>query len=121
MERRLAFGMELARLMARLVRGLLRGGVRGVVGSDAQAVPALGYLISKGGITTGTVLAEGLGLEAVQLEGQLLPGLSLVRPVGDCSDAVAGLPILTFPGNLGDPSTLAEAWRWMEWGGAGNA
>ncbi len=121
MERRLAFGMELARLMARLVRGLLRGGVRGVVGSDAQAVPALGYLISKGGITTGTVLAEGLGLEAVQLEGQLLPGLSLVRPMGDCSDAVAGLPILTFPGNLGDPSTLAEAWRWMEWGGAGNA
>ena len=23
--------------------------------------------------------------------------------------------------HLGDPSTLAEAWRWMEWGGAGNA
>jgi uncharacterized protein YgbK (DUF1537 family) len=133
MERRLAFGMELARLMARLVRGLLHGGLlhggmRGVAGSDAQASPALGYLISKGGITTGTVLAEGLGLEAVQLEGQLLPGLSLVRPMavdpkpmGVCSDAVAGLPILTFPGNLGDPSTLAEAWRWMEWGGAGNA
>ncbi|EAQ70157.1 putative sugar and nucleotide-binding domains containing protein [Synechococcus sp. RS9909] len=116
-ERRLAFGMELARLMARLVAAL---------------APQLGYVISKGGITTGTVLAEGLGLEAVQLEGQLLPGLSLVRPMGvdpkpmgDCSDAdrdaVAGLPILTFPGNLGDPSTLAEAWRWMEWGGAGNA
>ncbi len=128
MERRLAFGMELARLMARLVRGLLRGGMRGVAGSDAPAAPALGYLISKGGITTGTVLAEGLGLEAVQLEGQLLPGLSLVRPMGvdpkpmgDCADPVAGLPILTFPGNLGDPSTLAEAWRWMEWGGAGNA
>jgi uncharacterized protein YgbK (DUF1537 family) len=128
MERRLAFGMELARLMARLVRGV-------VAGSDAHpapAAPALGYLISKGGITTGTVLAEGLGLEAVQLEGQLLPGLSLVRPMGvdpkpmgDGSDpdrdAVAGLPILTFPGNLGDPNTLVEAWRWMEWGGAGNA
>ena len=58
--------MDLARLMARLA---------------AACVPQLGYLISKGGITTGTLLAEGLGLEAVQLEGQLLPGLSLVRPL----------------------------------------
>ena len=107
--RRLAFGMDLARLTARLA---------------AACVPQLGYLISKGGITTGTFLAEGLGLEAVQLEGQLLPGLSLVRPLicgellADPSAAadVAGLPIITFPGNLGDASTLTQAWRWMERG-----
>ena len=107
--RRLAFGMDLARLTARLA---------------AACVPQLGYLISKGGITTGTLLAEGLGLEAVQLEGQLLPGLSLVRPLicgellADPSAAadVAGLPIITFPGNLGDASTLTQAWRWMERG-----
>ena len=43
--RRLAFGMDLARLTARLA---------------AACVPQLGYLISKGGITTGTLLAEGL-------------------------------------------------------------
>ena len=116
--RRLAFGMDLARLMARLA---------------AACVPQLGYLISKGGITTGTLLAEGLGLEAVQLEGQLLPGLSLVRPLlsGDMPGELsadsaprpdvlavdlAGLPILTFPGNLGDASTLAQAWRLMDRG-----
>ena len=118
--RRLAFGMDLARLMARLA---------------AACVPQLGYLISKGGITTGTLLAEGLGLDSVQLEGQLLPGLSLVRPLfsGELcavsnarSDVaapddllaadLAGLPILTFPGNLGDSSTLAQAWCLMDRG-----
>ena len=88
--------------MARLVAGL---------------APQLGYVISKGGITTGTLLAEGLGLAAVQLEGQLLPGLSLVRPMTDdaaAEPALAGLPIVTFPGNLGDADTLIEAWRLME-------
>ena len=51
----------------------------------------------------------------MQLEGQLLPGLSLVRPMKDgASSAVAGLPIVTFPGNLGDDNTLVEAWRLMQ-------
>ena len=97
--RRLRFGMELARLMGRLV---------------ADLAPQLGYVISKGGITTGTLLAEGLGLEAVQLEGQLLPGLSLVRPLPAAGGAHQGLPIITFPGNLGDADTLVQAWRLME-------
>ena len=99
--RRLQFGMALARLMARLVAAL---------------APHLGYVISKGGITTGTLLAEGLGLEAVQLEGQLLPGLSLVRPLAPTGLPWDGLPIVTFPGNLGDERTLADAWRLMETG-----
>ena len=99
--RRLQFGLELAQLTARLVAAL---------------APQLGYVISKGGITTGTLLAEGLDLEAVQLEGQLLPGLSLVRPLVPRGLPWDGLPIVTFPGNLGDASTLAEAWRLMESG-----
>ena len=97
--------MELASLMARLLAGV---------------APRLGYLISKGGITTGTLLVEGLGLEAVHLEGQLFLGLSLVRPI-PALDQVLGelepsepLPVITFPGNLGEPGTLTEAWRWLE-------
>ena len=103
--RRLRFGMELASLMARLLAGV---------------APRLGYLISKGGITTGTLLVEGLGLEAVQLEGQLLPGLSLVRPFPGLDQGLREqepsnpLPVITFPGNLGEPDTLTEAWRWLE-------
>ena len=87
-------GDALAALMARLAAAL---------------APQLGYLISKGGITTHTLLADGLALAAVELQGQLLPGLSLVL-----ADLPEPLPVLTFPGNLGDGDTLRLAWRWME-------
>ncbi|WP_067093360.1 four-carbon acid sugar kinase family protein [Synechococcus sp. MIT S9508] len=98
--RRFRFGMALAQLTARLVAAL---------------APQLGYLISKGGITTGSVLADGLGLGTVLLEGQLMPGLSMVRPMPEDGIAdVSGLPVITFPGNLGDGQTLAKAWRMME-------
>ena len=90
-------GMELAALMARLAAAL---------------APQLGYLISKGGITTHALLTDGLGLARVELQGQLLPGLSLVLTPSD--GQVPGLPVLTFPGNLGDPETLRTAWRLME-------
>jgi uncharacterized protein YgbK (DUF1537 family) len=97
-ERR-ALGLALAAVMARLA---------------ASLAPRLGYLISKGGITSHTLLADGLELAAVELQGQLLPGLSLVRaPRGGVAGA-AGLPVLTLPGNLGDGETLAAVWRQME-------
>jgi uncharacterized protein YgbK (DUF1537 family) len=103
-DERRRLGLELAVLMARLAAGL---------------APRLGYLISKGGITTHTLLAEGLGAGLVELEGQLLPGLSLVRlPAGDGeladAEGLAGLPVLTFPGNLGDDGSLRQAWERME-------
>jgi len=105
-ERR-TLGLALAGLMARL---------------GASLAPGLGYLISKGGITTHTLLADGLGLDRVDLQGQLLPGLSLVL-ARQAGGAVAphgpDLPVLTFPGNLGDADTLQQAWAWMERGGPG--
>ena len=92
-------GTELAALMARLA---------------ARLAPGLGYLISKGGITSHTLLADGLGLAAVELQGQLLPGLSLVLTPADA--AVPDLPVLTFPGNLGEAQTLLQAWELMQAG-----
>ena len=83
----------------------------------AALAPQLGYVISKGGITSHTLLAEGLALAAVELQGQLLPGLSLVLTPAD--GAVPALPVLTFPGNLGERGTLRQAWRCME--GQGSA
>ena len=95
-ERR-ALGQALAAVMARLAAGL---------------APRLGYLISKGGITSHTLLAEGLELAAVELQGQIAPGLSLVlAPLGAGG---VDLPVITFPGNLGDAEGLAAAWRRME-------
>jgi len=90
-------GLALAGLMARLAAALS---------------PRLGYLISKGGITSHTLLADGLGLGLVELQGQLLPGLSLVLTPADA--VVPRLPVLTFPGNLGDGDTLRQAWALME-------
>ena len=90
-------GLELAALMARLAAAL---------------APQLGYLISKGGITTHTLLADGLGLARVELQGQLLPGLSLVLTPSE--GVVPDLPVLTFPGNLGDSETLRAAWQLMK-------
>jgi uncharacterized protein YgbK (DUF1537 family) len=96
-QERRRFGLELAALMARLAAAL---------------APQLGLIISKGGITTHTLLADGLGLDWVELQGQLLPGLSLVLTPADAN--VPGLPVITFPGNLGDAGGLRQAWRLME-------
>jgi uncharacterized protein YgbK (DUF1537 family) len=78
----------------------------------AALAPRLGYLISKGGITTQALLAEGLDLASVELQGQLLPGLSLV--LAPSAPGLAALPVLTFPGNLGDADSLRQAWLRME-------
>ena len=92
-------GTALAGLMARLA---------------AQLAPKLGYVISKGGITSHTLLADGLGARAVELQGQLLPGLSLVLTPADAP--VPALPVLTFPGNLGEAQTLRQAWELLQAG-----
>jgi uncharacterized protein YgbK (DUF1537 family) len=107
-ERR-ALGLALAAAMARVAAAL---------------APRLGYVISKGGITTHTLLADGLGLDWVALRGQLLPGLSLVQAPDNPAARAAGffrLPVLTFPGNLGDADSLLIAWRLMEGGASGQA
>jgi len=73
----------------------------------AALAPQLGYLISKGGITTHTLLESGLQVPWVELQGQLFPGLSLVL-------TPSGLPVITFPGNLGDVLSLRQAWELMQ-------
>lgn len=90
-------GLAVAGLMARLA---------------AEQAPRLGYLISKGGITSHTLLAEGLALEAVELQGQLLAGLSQV--LTPAAAPVPRLPVVTFPGNLGDDASLRQVWRLLE-------
>ena len=92
---RLAFGAAVSAFLMDVVRGL----------------PAtLGFLISKGGITSNDVLSDGLALHSSTVLGQILPGCSVVRCPDD-HPRYPGLPVVIFPGNVGDDAALATAYQ----------
>ncbi|MBK16454.1 MAG: hypothetical protein CMK49_00325 [Prochlorococcus sp. SP3034] len=72
----------------------------------------IGYLISKGGITSNTILSEGFKVDYAYLEGQIMTGISLLSvnltKINKC------IPVVTFPGNLGDKHTMQKIWRILE-------
>ncbi len=71
----------------------------------------IGYLISKGGITTNMILSNGLNADYVYLEGQILTGISVVT----CNlKNDERLPIVTHPGNIGTKDSLAKIWKVFE-------
>jgi uncharacterized protein YgbK (DUF1537 family) len=72
--------------------------------------PSIGYLISKGGITSNDVLSSGLELRAARVLGQIMTGCSVVRCPAD-HPRFPDLPVVIFPGNVGDTQALAEAYR----------
>lgn len=92
---RLAFGAAVSALLMDIVRGLP---------SD------LGFLISKGGITSNDVLSTGLALQSARLLGQILPGVSIVRTPAN-HPQFPNLPVVLFPGNVGDRYALAQAYQ----------
>lgn len=92
---RLAFGDQVSAFLMDIVRNLP---------SD------IGFLISKGGITSNDVLTRGLALSAARVLGQILPGCSVVRCPDD-HPRFAGLPVVIFPGNVGGETALADAYR----------
>tara|TARA_B100000212_G_scaffold112173_1_gene83550 strand:+ start:119 stop:1474 length:1356 start_codon:yes stop_codon:yes gene_type:complete len=72
----------------------------------------IGYLISKGGLTTNTIISEGLKADSVYLEGQILPGISLVT--FNLLKQKGKLPIVTFPGNIGNIMSLVKTLEILE-------
>ncbi|MBP0041975.1 MAG: four-carbon acid sugar kinase family protein [Roseofilum sp. SBFL] len=70
----------------------------------------IGYLISKGGITSNDVLSHGLALRSARLLGQILAGCSLVRTPID-HPRFPNLPVVLFPGNVGDRHGLATVYQ----------
>jgi uncharacterized protein YgbK (DUF1537 family) len=76
-----------------------------------RALPeTLGFLISKGGITSNDVLSDGLALKTATVLGQILPGCSVVRCPVD-HPRYPNLPVVIFPGNVGDDAALATAYQ----------
>jgi uncharacterized protein YgbK (DUF1537 family) len=78
-----------------------------------RALPQdLGFLISKGGITSNDVLSDGLALHSCRVLGQVLPGCSVVRCPDD-HPRYPALPVVIFPGNVGEDAALAMVYRRM--------
>jgi uncharacterized protein YgbK (DUF1537 family) len=92
---RLAFGERVSAFLVRIVQNLPEG---------------IGFLISKGGITSNDTLSRGLALKTARLLGQIIPGCSVVRTPAD-HPTFPGLPVVLFPGNVGDEDALALAYR----------
>lgn len=92
---RLAFGAEVSGVLMDIVQQLPRD---------------VGFLISKGGITSNDTLSTGLALRTARLLGQVLPGVSMVRcPTNH--PRYPGLPVVIFPGNVGDENALATVYN----------
>lgn len=94
-QQRLDFGVAVSGLLMDIVHGLPQD---------------IGFLISKGGITSNDVLSTGLSLRTARLLGQILPGCSLVR-TGSDHPLFPNLPVVLFPGNVGDNQGLATVYR----------
>jgi uncharacterized protein YgbK (DUF1537 family) len=92
---RLDFGIRVSTLLMDIVKGL---------------PPEIGFLISKGGITSNDTLSTGLALRTARLLGQILPGVSVVR-TPDTHPQFPNLPVVLFPGNVGDETALATVYR----------
>ncbi len=71
----------------------------------------IGYLVSKGGITSNVILSNGFKANYVYLQGQIITGVSLVTFKFENDE---NLPIVTFPGNIGNQDSLVKVWRILE-------
>ncbi|HEY9632350.1 MAG TPA: four-carbon acid sugar kinase family protein [Coleofasciculaceae cyanobacterium] len=92
---RLEFGVAVSALLMDTVRRLP---------SD------IGFLISKGGITSNDVLSTGLALRSARLLGQIIAGCSVVRTPAD-HPQFPNLPVVLFPGNVGDADALVTTYQ----------
>jgi uncharacterized protein YgbK (DUF1537 family) len=94
-QQRLDFGVAVSSLLMDIVQGLPKD---------------IGFLISKGGITSNDVLSTGLNLRSARLLGQILAGCSMVR-TAENHPHFPNLPVVLFPGNVGDATDLATVYR----------
>lgn len=99
-EERLEFGVLVSEFLMEVVRNLPED---------------LGFLISKGGITSNDVLSKGLSLKTSRVVGQILPGCSVVR-CPSYHNRYPDLPVVIFPGNVGDEFAVAKAYEYLAQG-----
>jgi uncharacterized protein YgbK (DUF1537 family) len=99
-QERLDFGISVSALLMSIVQQLPRD---------------ISFLISKGGITSNDVLSTGLSLRSARLLGQILPGCSMITTAED-HPLFPNLPVVLFPGNVGDAEGLTTAYHRLSQG-----
>ena len=64
------------------------------------------YVVAKGGITSNDLAIKAFGARRAMVPGQVAPGIPcwLLGP----ESRFPGLPYVIFPGNVGNPQTLAD-------------
>jgi uncharacterized protein YgbK (DUF1537 family) len=92
---RLDFGQRVSKLLMDIVQGLPKD---------------IGFLISKGGITSNDVLSIGLALPTARLLGQVLAGCSVIITPAN-HPLFPNLPVVLFPGNVGNAEALATVYE----------
>ena len=92
---RIKFGQQVSQILVNIVRRLP---------SD------IGFIVSKGGITSNDILSVALGLTTVYLRGQILAGCCLVT-IDENHEQFPNLPIVLFPGNVGNQNSLVEVYQ----------
>lgn len=95
---RMSFGHKVSHLLMTIVQHL---------------PPDISFLISKGGITSNDVLSTGLQLPTARLLGQIIPGCSVITTPPD-HPQFPNLPVVLFPGNVGDREALALVYRRLQ-------
>ena len=92
---RLRFGEQVSGFLMSVVHGL------------SQSV---GYIISKGGITSNDMLSLGLAMPAARIVGQIHAGCSVVLTPHD-HPRLPDIPVVIFPGNVGYENALATVYQ----------
>jgi len=92
---RLQFGEQVSNFLMMIVKNL---------------PTTIGFIISKGGITSNDLLSNGLRLQMSRVLGQILPGCSVIK----CEPGhirYPNMPVVIFPGNVGDEFGLVTIFR----------
>ncbi len=85
--------------------------VSGFLMSVMHGLPkTVGYIISKGGITSNDMLSLGLAMPAARIVGQIHAGCSVVLTPHD-HPRLPDIPVVIFPGNVGDENALATVYQ----------
>lgn len=90
--------LDFGRAISRLLTGVLHDVPR-----------TLGFVLSKGGITSHDVLSQGLGLDMARSVGQIQPGSSVA--VTEPEHRFGAIPVVIFPGNVGGDDAMTVVYE----------